>query len=99
MSKVVRPPHPHQDAINNLMVRVLPRVKALPFAQNQKEPWLGNTTVDKTVLATIETIFNLADEDRVSNIKRFDELEFGTEEKTEPSTPNPSIELPEMDQG
>jgi hypothetical protein len=99
MSKVVPPPHPHQEAINNLAARVLPRVKALPFAQNQKEPWLGNTAVDKAVLATIETIFNIADEDRAANIKRFDELEFNSEDSEPQAVTTSAIELPEMDQG
>lgn len=62
------PPNPHQEAINNLVNRVLPRIREQPFARNQKEPWLGNTAVDKAVIATIETIFAIADEDRAVQV-------------------------------
>lgn len=61
--------NPHQEAINNLLLRVLPRVRQLPFAKNEKHPWLGNATVDKAVLATITTIFMLADEDRAAAVE------------------------------
>ncbi len=63
MANIKKAPNPHQAAIDNLAARVLPRVRALPFAKNNREPWLGNATVDKAVLATIEAIFAIADED------------------------------------
>jgi hypothetical protein len=59
------PPNPHQESIDKLANRVLPLVRAMAFAQNRKEPWLGNATVDKAVIATIETCFALADQDRL----------------------------------
>jgi hypothetical protein len=58
-------PNPHQEAIDKLVNRVLPLVRAMSFAQNRKEPWLGNATVDKAVIATIETCFAIADQDRM----------------------------------
>ncbi len=84
------PPNPHQEAINNLASRVLPRVRALPFAKNTREPWLGNVTVDKAVLATIEAIFAIADEDAAKAA-----APVIVEATGEPSV----LELPEMDQG
>jgi hypothetical protein len=59
------PPNPHQESIDKLAGRVLPIIRAMPFAQNRKEPWLGNATVDKAVIATITTCFALADQDRL----------------------------------
>jgi hypothetical protein len=58
--------NPHQDAINRLAAQVLPRVRQMPFAKNSREPWLGNAAVDKAVIATIETIFALADETKAA---------------------------------
>lgn len=82
-------PNPHQEAINNLVSRVLPRVRAMPFAKNNREPWLGNVTVDKAVLATVETIFAIADEDAA---KASEPAIIETTGET------PVVELPEMDQ-
>lgn len=81
--KVQKPVNPHQEAIDALTARVLPRVKAMPFAVNRREPWLGNSAVDKAVIATIETIFALADEDRNASTTIIQ---------------SEGIELPEMDQ-
>lgn len=98
------PPNPHQEAINNLYARVLPRVRALPFAKNTREPWLGNATVDKSVLATIETIFAIADEDAknaqpVIETTAEDTAKLGKAgmQSSEAFDP-PMVELPEMDQ-
>ena len=60
----IREKNPHQDEIDKLVSRILPRIRTMEFAINHREPWLGNTTVDKTVIATIEACFTLADEDR-----------------------------------
>lgn len=83
------PPNPHQEAINNLVARVLPRVRAMPFAKNTREPWLGNATVDKAVLATIEAIFAIADEDAAKAAEP---------PVIETTAETPVVELPEMDQ-
>ncbi len=90
MANVKKAPNPHQAAIDNLTARVLPRVRAMPFAKNSREPWLGNATVDKSVLATIETIFAIADEDAAAAAKT--EVVEATGESA------PVLELPEMDQ-
>lgn len=89
MANKTPPPNPHQDAINNLAARVLPRVRAMPFAKNTREPWLGNTAVDKAVLATIETIFAIADEDAAKAAEPV---------VIETTAQPPVVELPEMDQ-
>lgn len=60
----IKTKNPHQEEIDKLATRILPRVRAMPFAINHREPWLGNAAVDKAVIATIETCFALADEDR-----------------------------------
>lgn len=62
----IKEKNPYQDAIDRLAVRILPRVRAMPFAVNSREPWLGNTTVDKAVIATIEACFAIADEDKAA---------------------------------
>lgn len=66
MAQIKAPPNPHQESIDKLVNRVLPIVRAMPFAQNRKEPWLGNVTVDKAVVATIEACFTIADQDRAA---------------------------------
>jgi hypothetical protein len=93
------PPNPHQDAINNLVNRVLPRVRAMPFAKNNREPWLGNATVDKAVLATIEIIFAIADEDAAAKTAEPTVIEASGETAVvETTAATPVVELPEMDQ-
>jgi hypothetical protein len=66
MADKTAPPNPHQASIDKLVNRVLPIVRALPFAINRKEPWLGNAAVDKAVIATITTCFAIADQDRAA---------------------------------
>jgi hypothetical protein len=63
---IVKDTQQHQEEIDKLVQRVLPRVRAMAFAKNPKHPWLGNPTVDKAVLATIETCFLLGEEDRIA---------------------------------
>jgi hypothetical protein len=64
MADINKMPNPHQEEIDKLAIRVLPIVRAMPFAMNRKEPWLGNAAVDKAVIATLEVCFALADQDR-----------------------------------
>ncbi len=66
-------PHPHQAEIDRLAAQILPKVRVMPFAQNTREPWLGNATVDKTVIATLELCFDLADAERRANAPALEE--------------------------
>lgn len=87
-------PNPHQESIDKLVNRVLPIVRSMSFAQNRKEPWLGNATVDKAVIATIETCFAIADQDRLQAQAEFKaESEEPTAE--EPLVLEPPVEQPE----
>lgn len=94
---VIKTPNenPHREAIDQLVNRVLPIVRAMPFAVNRKEPWLGNAMVDKAVIATIETCFALAAQDKAAeDAAPENETETVPEELTHTSEPE-EIVLPE----